>query len=279
MLNHSPKIVPLLPSTLAISTMLNVEFNFPQPNKRQRLSSLPELALITLLVIATKLYHPFDSATRPRHARSTTDPTILTINWSAWTEAQKSHDARMNPEDHLPRGSELNVTEEDAMSMTGQQLDDYMDFYERTFIDKERAETKKKGLPKQLLDMFPTGRLDGPAPEPYSYSEQTAKEEASIGEKLASMVSNLQVRPIAATGEVTADDEKELKIGSFYKRYRRVDELEGDARFFHEKVAEAVGIKLETLLIAVGQMERRLINWRAARVKEGLASDEDDGSD
>ena len=268
----------LHPSTLAIATMLNIDFNFPRPNRRQRASTLPELTLISLLVIATKLYHPFNNATRPRHATSLTDPAIMTINWPAWVKAHDAHHARLNPADHLPRGTELNVTEEHAMSMTGQQLDEYMDFYERTFIDEERAETKKKALPKQLLDMFPTGRPDGSTPAPYSYTEQTAQEQLSHSEKLASVVGSFQVRPIA-THKNMDNNETESKMGSFYKRYRRVDELEGHARVFHEKVAEAAAIRLETLLVVVGQMERRLIVWRDARVKEGLGSEDDDSDD
>lgn len=163
------------------------------------------------------------------------------------------------------------------MSMTGGQLDEYMDYYERAFVDEMRAETKSRGLPKQLLDMFPTGRADGSIPRPCSYSEHMEKEQASISQKLASVMGSLQPRPIAAPGE--DNDEIQPKIGSFYKRYRQVEDLEDHAKYFHEMVAEAVGIKLVTLLVAVGQMERKLIVWREARVKEGLQTSENDSSD
>lgn len=160
------------------------------------------------------------------------------------------------------------------MTMTGDQLDEYLDFFERTFVDVERAETKHRGLPKQLLDMFPTRRPDGSAPLPYSYSDYVEKEQVSISQTVESVVGSLQMRPIATNGE--EDSETQPKIGSFYKRYRRVEDLEDQAKFFHERVADRAGIKLETLLVAVGQMERKLIRLREAEVREGLAEDEEE---
>ncbi|KAL6719846.1 hypothetical protein ACLMJK_001767 [Lecanora helva] len=270
--------VLLHPLTLFIATLLDLNFSFPKPKRRQQASSLPELTLISLLVITTKLYHPFNNDRQPRHARSLTDPAALMINWSRWAEAHQAHKARMNPEDQLPRGSEINITENDVMNMKSKEIDDYMDWYERTFVDEERAETKNHGLPKQLLDMFPTGRQDASAPTPYSYQGYAEKEQASTREKLASVMGSLQMRPIASD-HGAEDGQKEAKIGSFYRRYRTVEDLDQDnyARGFHETVAEVVGVKLETLLICVGQLERKLIMWREAKIKEGV-EDVDDSS-
>ncbi len=234
------------------------------PKNRQRVSSLPEISLIGFLVIATKLYHPFDGDRNPRHARSLTDPAALTIDWAAWVSAQQDQDARLHPEGNLLRGSEINVTEEDVMKMTGEELDQYMDFYERTFIDEERAKTKSRGLPEQLLDMFPTGRLDGSSPAEYTYKEQEEKEETFREKTLDAVTGSLKLRAI--TSEDSGDPVP--RIGSFYKRYRKVEDLDGCARVFHEKVAQIAGIKVETLLLAVGQLERKLIVYQKAKAKE-----------
>lgn len=257
--------------------MLSISFTFPTPTHRQRTSSIPELALISLLVIATKLYHPFNSTKTPRHARSLADPGALTINWPSWVQARQAHEARLNPKGNIARGSEINVTEADVMEMTGEQLDQYMDYYERTFIDPARVESKPHPAPHQLLEMFPTGRLDGSSPVPYSWAEYTEKEQSSISQALSDVVSGaVDIRPvIRSTGEENDGDEEPVnRIGSFYKRYRTVDELAGTARFFHEKVGDVVGVKLETLVVAVGQVERKLIAWREARVKAGLGEDD-----
>lgn len=151
------------------------------------------------------------------------------------------------------------------MKMTGEQMDQYMDYYERTFIDKERVESENRGLPNELLDMFPTGRANGSSPAPYSYKEQTDKEQAATEQKLKTVVGAMKLRPIAAEN----NKEPVRRIGDFYKRYRRVEDLEGVAKVFYERVAEAVGVRVETLVLAVGQVERRLIVWREGRLREG----------
>lgn len=267
--NHRPKntkfySVTLHPLVLSISALLGTSYTFPLPKKRQRISSLPEVSLIGLLVIATKLYHPFDEDRHPRHARSLADPAALAIDWAAWASAQEDQDARLHPEGTLPRGSEINVTEENVMRMTGEEMDQYMDFYERTFIDEERAKTKSRGLPEQLLDMFPTGRLDGSSPAQYGYKEEEEKEEASKKKTLEAVMGSLKVRPITPDGS----DEPVPRIGNFYKCYRKVEDLDGHAKVFHEKVAQHLGVKLETLLLAVRQLERKLIVCKEAKARE-----------
>ena len=177
-------------------------------------------------------------------------------------QAQKAHKASITDESHLQRGTEINITEVDAMNMSGEQLDEYMDYYERTFIDTDRIEQK---LPKELLDMFPTGRLDGSEPVPYSYQEQFAKEQEAVQETLDAVIGSMKPRKV-----ISKESEKPVRrIGSLYKRYRRVEDLNSYAKVFHEKVADLVGVKLATLVLAVGQMERLFIKWREAKVKEG----------
>ena len=182
-------------------------------------------------------------------------------------QAQEAHSTWATDENHLQRGTEINITEVDTMEMSGEQLDEYMDYYERTFIDQDRVEQK---LPKELLDMFPTGRLDGSEPASYSYQEQFAKEQEAVEETLDAVIGSMRLRNVISK----ESEESVLRIGSFYKRYRRVEDLDGPAKVFHEKVAEMVGVKLETLVLAVGQMERLLIKWREAKVKEGLEEEE-----
>ena len=254
------------PSIFTASSLLSIDFTFPLPGVRQRLSSLPELQLICILVINTKLYHPFSGP--PRHARSLADPAALAIDWPAWAAAQSVRDASLANEGHLQRGTEINVTETDAMNMSSEQLDEYLDYYERTFIDHERMEQEDVGLPNQLLDMFPTGRLDDSEPIAYSYQEQVEKEKMARDQALETVMGSLTLRPI------TEDEGEEVhRIGSFYKRYRRIEDLEGVARAFHERVADMMSIGLETLLLAILQIERQFIQLKDTKLGE---EDEED---
>ena len=226
-----------------------------------------------LLVIAVKVYQPFDGSSR--HVRSLTDPSALAIDWETWVDSQSSHRVHAG-KTGLKHGTEINVSEKDVMSMTGEQLDDYMDWYEKTFIDEARAEEKPHGLPKQLLDMFPIGRQDGSSPTTYSHDQMAAEEQEIIDKRLKMVLGKLRLRNVVSddpegSGGTNGDS---TPIGSFYKRYRKVDDLTPYAKVFHEAVAEAIGVQLETLILAVGQVERKLIKWKDA--KEKADQEEDD---
>ena len=220
-----------------------------------------------------KLYHPFDESTR--HVRSLADSAALTVDWAVWVDAQSSHNVRVADEPHLERGSEISVTEKDIMSMHGEQLDEYMDWYERTYVDDSRAEGKSHGLPKQLLDMFPTGRTDGSSPTPYNYDRTSVQEQDAIDKRLQIVTSKLRLRNVVINGSEDSDRVQEnfIQVGSFYKRYREVKDLTSHARAFHEAVAKAIGIRLETLILAVGQVERKLVRWREAKLKADKGED------
>ena len=224
-------------------------------------------------MIATKLYFPFHTLKEPHKACSLSDPAALNLDWEAWLAAQSQRDDDLNSKDSLPRGSEIHITENDVMDMSSSQLDQYMDYYERTFVDESRAETKPRGLPKELLDMFPTNRTDGSSPTPYNYAEQAEKERVSTDEALKSVVGSLSVRPVAPEDDETAD-----RIGSKYRRYRNLENMEETARVFHAKVADLVGIKVQTLAVAVAQLERRLMVYREAQVRKARDEDVETGA-
>ena len=268
-------VVTLQSQTFQISQILLSTFEFPIPRFRQETSSLPEVLLMCFLIIAVKVYHPFDSFAR--HARSFADPAALTFDWETWVNAQKSNNVRATGESHLERGSEINVTEKDVMNMTGDQLDDYMDWYERTFIDESRAEEKARGLPKQLLDMFPIGRPDGSSPTPYDHTQMATEEQETIDSRLKMVVGKLRLRTLVSHDpeDSVETDTHSTPLGSFYKRYRNVEDLTPHAKAFHEAVAAAIGVRLKTLVVAVGQVERKLVKWRDAKVK----ADKDKGDE
>lgn len=259
------KAVTLHPTTLKISQLLSETFAFPLPGHRQQASSLPEMQLMGLLIIATKLYHPFDALTR--HVRSHADS--LRMDWAAWVDVQRSHGVHASAEAHLERGSEINVTEKDVMNMTGKDMDEYMDWFERTFVDNVRAEEKDRALPQQLLEMFPTGRTDGSSRTQYNYGEVAAKEQETIDKSLSLVMGKMRLHKVVSDDHEDVDGfpEGSTGIGSFHKRYKKVEDLTPHALAFHEAAAELIGVKLEALLLAVWQVERKLTKYREAKVK------------
>ena len=261
-------LVEIYTAVRTLASLLAIDFTFPPPAFRQNMSSLPEICLISLLVIAVKLYHPFDSL--PRYTKNLTELGILTVDWDVWIQAQKDHDCHPPTEGSLGRGNEIAVTEDDVFSLSGKQLDDYLDWYEKTWIDEERA---SHALPQQLLDMFPTGRLDGPTPLTDENPNGLPEAETAISQKLHAVQNSLKMRGVVSTETEAGTEVPIHRIGSFYKHYRSEDDLPPTGRAFYETVARLAEVTVATLVKVVFQTERKLHSWRQQQVKREWAED------
>ena len=259
------------PAARGIAQFLDIDFCFPLPRGIQYVSRLPEIALVGLIVVSVKLLHPFTS--QKQYVKNEEEISIVGFDWNVWLKAQQDHQSRLTDKEHLSRGSEIHVTDEDAMEMTNEQVNDYLDWFERTWVDEERAEQKPRGVPMELLDMFPTGRQDGSQARPYSFKAEAEKERRSKLRQVQDTMSNLQVRCIQGPDDESVELEGLRPVGSLYRRYRSVEELTAHARAFHEAVAELAAIKIETLLTAVMQIESRLMARREEKLK---INDEED---
>lgn len=160
------------------------------------------------------------------------------------------------------------MTEKDAMNkLTTSQLDEYLDWAERTLVEPEHP--RKGGLPMQLLDMFPTGRLDGSSAKELSFEEETRTDQVSSEAMLEACMKCLKLRPICP--EDGEGEGKRRRLGSFYKRYHRAQDLTPSARKFHEAVASLLNVTVDTLLVAVLQVERKLQRFVESELKQERA--------
>jgi len=88
-----------------------------------------------LIVVATKLSQPFDDIVR--HPESESDPSTVKIDWKKWREVMT--------EKHIPglrRGEEIMVTDMEVLSMSTEAMDDYMDWYQRMFLDDRPSKSE-----------------------------------------------------------------------------------------------------------------------------------------
>lgn len=83
---------------------------------------------MSLVVIATKLSQPFDNVVRL--PESDLDPSVTKIDWSKWREIMTEH-----ADGTLKRRDELHVVDSDVLNMTDKQMDDWMTWYHRTWVD------------------------------------------------------------------------------------------------------------------------------------------------
>lgn len=109
---------------------------------RRSATSYPEAQAISLTIVATRLLFPFSSAPGKQHDKSTTTPnTMFRLNWDAWQHAKGVFDTALDQLEtthgtRLRPGSEINITEDDVLTMTGDQIDQYMDWFQQTWTEQ-----------------------------------------------------------------------------------------------------------------------------------------------
>ncbi|KAI1987607.1 hypothetical protein LOZ54_003503 [Ophidiomyces ophidiicola] len=125
-----------------------VDFSFSFTTKPGRFNKLllPEVQLMSLVVVATKLLYPFDD--KKRYPNSLKDPAAQLVDWDLWSEVREDFNTRGKFGQRIGKGFEIDVNEKDALHMTHVQLDDYMDWYSKMWID-----TKKGMLLRRLLTL------------------------------------------------------------------------------------------------------------------------------
>ena len=124
----------------SLANILKIEFTFSR-NRIIRASSHPEAKLAALVVMATKLNHPFDDI--PRYPKKADGLGAMAVDWTVWNDVMTPREF-----DGLKRGEEVNVNSEKVKIMSDKQLDDYLDWYENTFIDKTKPSGESS--PKHL---------------------------------------------------------------------------------------------------------------------------------
>jgi len=231
----------IYPAARRLATLLGVEFSYPVvQNDVHRVFPHPEIQLMSLIIVATKLSQPFDNIAR--HPESDSDPTVLKVDWTKWYEIMAE-----DPSEGLRKGEEINVTDVEVFNMSGKELDDYLDWYQRTWTDDRDSK-----MAKQILDLFPLGDL------PHQEDEDSDHERRKDRVKAVQETLLLQ-KPLASQDN---DEKKGIsRPGELYKRYRNIEELPDDARRFYELAAKNVAISLHILVRCVFRTESHLQRW------------------
>lgn len=170
----------------------------------------------------------------------------------------------------------MKIKEQDVFHMSDAQLDEYLDWYEKTWVNEPTRRPRKGDLPQDLLDMFPTGRLDGSAAPVFNIKDSIAADQVALDAKLAAVQASLRTRSVIREEEEETQSEPVWRIGSFYKRYRKEADLPPHARTFYEAAAGLIGVELSTMVVAVLQTEQLLLSYRKGEVRAGREDGEGD---
>ncbi|KAF7900230.1 uncharacterized protein EAF01_007532 [Botrytis porri] len=241
-----------------LAEILEYNFSYPIHNKRLHgTTGYPEYQLTSLIVIATKLSQPFDDI--HRHPESNLDATAAKINWTKWQSIMFD-----NPTEGLKRGDEIKITDADVFKMTGEQMDDWMSWYHKTWIDD-----RDQKVPQQVLELFPLPDILPETtmaivdPDPINRAKEVHK-------------TLILQKPVACVDDEESQDI--VRPGEKYRRYRTVEELPESAKAFFEIAARNIGTSIGKLVHGVFTTEIQLEKWMLdERRKELLEQEESEG--
>jgi len=121
-------VVEVYAGARRLADFLSIDFTYPASHRNHRISTYPEIQIVSLVLISTKLTQSYDKV--GRIPESIVDPTALQLDWAVWKD--KMVEAKPKG---LKKGTEIMVTEEEVLYMSGKELDDYLDWFQQIWID------------------------------------------------------------------------------------------------------------------------------------------------
>ncbi|KIV83293.1 hypothetical protein PV11_05331 [Exophiala sideris] len=270
-----------------LSTISRYNFSYPDAGTaattRRQATTFPEAQLMSLVVIATKLLFPFDSQTVKRYPRDPNDPMTLRLDWAAWLNAKGRFDKgseKMTEPDSLKPGSEIHVTDKDVFNMSDKQLDQYMDWFQRSWISPtstQAQQSNENALDKEILDMFPLHHVPEPVKTRGQHQQARAVEQERLNTRIHEVQGTLLPRRAISLEEEAKRGIAVLRPGAKYPRFFHVDELEKTdkvVRIFHAEAARTACLGLKTLLRAVNKSEDKIERWLREQRRQEVFGEE-----
>ncbi|KAF1952356.1 hypothetical protein CC80DRAFT_479584 [Byssothecium circinans] len=241
----------LYDATIRLGNLLEYDFaTHAEDTKRLGVRHLPEAQLIACLGVCVKLCFPFDG--KPRYPRSNAEPAATSIDWRAWCNTMRNAENNRKDEGHFTMEELTKLEERDVFDMTGDHLDQYLDFYLENFVDETDTPNDFR---KGLYDLFPIDKSQPVLPEPsHQYGIGQEKWEA-----LRKVHGNIKSRSAIAQ----SNEEAEVRRpGHGYVAYKRENFLPEHANVFYEEAGKIAGLTLEMMVSAVFAVENRVERWK-----------------
>ncbi|KAJ5893781.1 hypothetical protein N7495_005472 [Penicillium taxi] len=246
-------------------------FNFTWPRisnskTRKKVLDLPDVQMMVLVVIATKILFPFDRL--ERYPVTSKEPASQAMDWSRWMDSQKHFDSPDPDVCSTGKDKLIQVVDTDVFQMAPNQLDQYMDWYEKSWLNPS-----EKSNP--IANMFPISRAETAAgansdPASASSTSNDRNPEEALNELLLSVMQDLSPLPVIPNQEEVDCG----RPGQWYKRYRWESSLPETARAFYELAAQICGISLKMFVRAVMVAEWRLWHWQEGQRREEYMANE-----
>ena len=201
------------------------------------------------MIITAKLFYPFDEVDRKPQSRS--EPSALAVDWKEWNRTFNNNAA---PETAIKDDGEwlYKVTEDDVMKMRNEQLDDYLDWFERTWIKNSTTDTAQS-------DRQDTVGTE----ESRNQASRRSRDHEEAGNRVKNRIQSVQASLVSREVGEGGD-----KPGDKFMQYRTESDLPEVARPLLEHTATLAGLPVGLLVPAVYRMEVKLQAWERGEGKK-----------
>ena len=222
--------------------------------------NIPEAQLVACLVVCIKLMYPLDKLSR--HPKTSSEPAATSMDWDAWHQVLKSHSSALSDRTQI---QSTHVKEKDIFAMSDTELDQYLDWYQDSFINESvLSPNDDGGFRSEMFKMFP---VDSKRP-----AEQLEKEVEHTERLEVVKAVHATMKPQKAIAEGDGGP-KIVRPGQTYQHYRKVEDLPQPASRLYEGVAGIIGLSLEMLVRAVWVTEKKMENWMVKQRKRATSSE------
>lgn len=234
--------VEVLITARVIISVLSVTFQLPIEKTRLFVLDYPEILLVAILIVATKLCYPLGP--HPSLLKDLGSEQGFTFNWRKWQAAMAELD---DPSKASDGPSLEKVTADQVTSMAPQQLDKYF---------AHVASLVSKNNENPITRFFPSED----APPLVPPREETAESEVDIrARNILERVLEFRV----PDGEESGSEGQMLsKPKPAYEAYRSVEDLTEHAKALYVRAGEVAGLSLQEVVRAVYMFEQRILTWQ-----------------
>ncbi|OQE14333.1 hypothetical protein PENSTE_c036G04491 [Penicillium steckii] len=259
--------------TRKLQNMLGFTFDYPtkiRGNGRREALHLPEVQVVVLIILSTKLLFPFDGLNR--NPTTSKEPATQSMNWDKWVEAQRRFNHHEQTGGQIGKEQMMRLTDQDVLGMNMSEIDQYMDWYEKDWLHDVKTTNP-------IADMFSPSRAEA------SIENNVNNKPAPTAGTDTNEALDILLRSVMADLKPTSIDpgSKGLQPGSLYARYRWESQLPENARAFYELGSQLASISLTTLVrvvsIAEWRIAKLLLDQRRDEWMKELGIDEDEADD
>ncbi|KAK6428012.1 hypothetical protein LTR95_015850 [Oleoguttula sp. CCFEE 5521] len=252
--------IEVFAATTRLARILGLEFGYVFEGTKRSDFPLryPEVRIMALLVVATKLLFPCDE--HDRRPATAQDLAALRMDWEAWQTAQSGTADEAPMTKPLSHSEAFAVTDIDCLNMGDAELDGYLDWYQNNLASENVREQGRAGkeadFRRKMMSMFPTEMATSNS----KGAKAPVKDEVSqrLREVQGKLTSLSIVPEISAVGGRSSGCIK--RAGMYYMRYREAAELgqTGPIKTLYGKASKLGGTSISGMVKATFAVELRL---------------------